>query len=92
MDVLKDWLFKRQIAYQKRARDWGLQEPKGLLLLGVPWLRQEFDSKSIASFWNMPLLRLDVGKVFQGLVGSSEDNIRKAIATAGSSRAMCVMD
>lgn len=36
MDVLKDWLFKRQIAYQKRARDWGLQEPKGLLLLGVP--------------------------------------------------------
>ena len=90
MDVLKDWLFKRQIAYQKRARDWGLQEPKGLLLLGVPGCGKSLTAKSIASFWNMPLLRLDVGKVFQGLVGSSEDNIRKAIATA-EAVAPCVL-
>ena len=90
MDVLKDWLFKRQMAYQKRARDWGLQEPKGLLLLGVPGCGKSLTAKSIASFWNMPLLRLDVGKVFQGLVGSSEDNIRKAIATA-EAVAPCVL-
>ena len=83
-------LFKRQIAYQKRARDWGLQEPKGLLLLGVPGCGKSLTAKSIASFWNMPLLRLDVGKVFQGLVGSSEDNIRKAIATA-EAVAPCVL-
>lgn len=50
MDVLKDWLFKRQIAYQKRARDWGLQEPKGLLLLGVPGCGKSLTAKSIASF------------------------------------------
>lgn len=90
MDVLKDWLFKRQMAYQKRARDWGLQEPKGLLLLGVPGCGKSLTAKSIASFWNMPLLRLDIGKVFQGLVGSSEDNIRKAIATA-EAVAPCVL-
>jgi ATP-dependent 26S proteasome regulatory subunit len=90
MDVLKDWLFKRQMAYQKRARDWGVQEPKGLLLLGVPGCGKSLTAKSIASFWNMPLLRLDIGKVFQGLVGSSEYNIRKAISTA-EAVAPCVL-
>lgn len=90
MKVLKDWLFKRQKAYEKKARDFGLQEPKGLLLLGVPGCGKSLTAKTIASFWNMPLLRLDIGKVFQGLVGSSEDNIRKAIATA-EAVAPCVL-
>lgn len=90
MEVLKNWLYKRQMAYEKSARDFGLQEPKGLLLLGVPGCGKSLTAKSIASFWNMPLLRLDVGKVFQGLVGSSEDNIRKAIATA-EAVAPCVL-
>ena len=90
MDELKDWLQKRQMAYEKNARDWGLQEPKGLLLLGVPGCGKSLTAKSIASFWNMPLLRLDIGKVYQGLVGSSEDNIRKAIMTA-EAVAPCVL-
>ena len=90
MDNLKDWLQKRQLAYEKNAREWGLKEPKGLLLLGVPGCGKSLIAKSIASNWNMPLLRLDVGKVFQGIVGSSEDNIRKAIATA-EAVAPCVL-
>ena len=90
MDNLKEWLNKRQLAYDKEARDWGLKEPKGLLLLGVPGCGKSLIAKSIASSWNMPLLRLDVGKVFQGIVGSSEDNIRKAIATA-EAVAPCVL-
>lgn len=90
MEILKDWLNKRQKAYEKNARDFGLQEPKGLLLLGVPGCGKSLTAKSIASFWNMPLLRLDIGKVFQGLVGSSEDNIRKAISTA-EAVAPCVL-
>lgn len=90
MEVLKDWLRKRKMAYDKNARDFGLQEPKGLLLLGVPGCGKSITAKSIASFWNMPLLRLDIGKVYQGLVGSSEDNIRKAIATA-EAVAPCVL-
>lgn len=90
MKVLKEWLFKRQMAYEKKARDFGLQEPKGLLLLGVPGCGKSLTAKTIASFWNMPLLRLDIGKVYQGLVGSSEDNIRKAIATA-EAVAPCVL-
>lgn len=90
MDILKDWLFKRKKVYEKNARDFGLDEPKGLLLLGVPGCGKSLTAKSIASFWNMPLLRLDIGKVFQGLVGSSEDNIRKAIATS-EAVAPCVL-
>ncbi len=90
MDNLKDWLQKRQLAYEKNAREWGLKEPKGLLLLGVPGCGKSLIAKSIASNWNMPLLRLDIGKVFQGIVGSSEDNIRKAIATA-EAVAPCVL-
>lgn len=90
MENLKEWLKKRQLAYDKDARDWGLKEPKGLLLLGVPGCGKSLIAKSIASNWSMPLLRLDVGKVFQGIVGSSEDNIRKAIATA-EAVAPCVL-
>ena len=90
MENLKEWLKKRQLAYDTEARDWGLKEPKGLLLLGVPGCGKSLIAKSIASSWNMPLLRLDVGKVFQGIVGSSEDNIRKAIATA-EAVAPCVL-
>lgn len=90
MENLKEWLKKRQLAYDKEARDWGLKESKGLLLLGVPGCGKSLIAKSIASSWNMPLLRLDVGKVFQGIVGSSEDNIRKAIATA-EAVAPCVL-
>lgn len=90
MENLKEWLKKRQLAYDKEARDWGLKEPKGLLLLGVPGCGKSLIAKSIASSWNMPLLRLDVGKVFQGIVESSEDNIRKAIATA-EAVAPCVL-
>lgn len=90
MENLKEWLKKKQLAYDKEARDWGLKEPKGLLLLGVPGCGKSLIAKSIASSWNMPLLRLDVGKVFQGIVGSSEDNIRKAIATA-EAVAPCVL-
>jgi SpoVK/Ycf46/Vps4 family AAA+-type ATPase len=82
MDFLKIWLEKRKQAYDFKAQLWKLPEPKGLLLLGVPGCGKSLTAKCIASLWNMPLLRLDIGKVFHGIVGSSEDNIRRAIATA----------
>lgn len=90
MDYLKGWLEKRKQAYDFKAQLWKLPEPKGLLLLGVPGCGKSLTAKCIASLWNMPLLRLDIGKVFQGLVGSSEDNIRRAIATA-EAVAPCVL-
>ncbi len=82
MDILKDWLVKRRNAFSSRARDFGLPLPKGILLIGVPGTGKSLTAKAVGALWKMPLLRLDVGKIFAGLVGSSEENIRSVIKTA----------
>ncbi|MDH5637031.1 MAG: AAA family ATPase [Nitrospinota bacterium] len=84
MDSLKKWLVARQESFTPRARDYGLPLPKGLLLLGVQGCGKSLTSKAIASLWNQPLLRLDMGKIFSSFIGSSEENMRRAIATAES--------
>ena len=78
LEMLKDWLGKRRSAFCSRARDFGLPLPKGILLIGVPGTGKSLTAKAVGALWQMPLLRLDVGKIFGGLVGSSEENIRKA--------------
>ncbi|HEU4615835.1 MAG TPA: AAA family ATPase [Kofleriaceae bacterium] len=82
MEILKDWLIKRRNAFSSRARDFGLPLPKGILLIGVPGTGKSLTAKAVGALWQMPLLRLDVGKIFAGLVGSSEENIRMVIKTA----------
>jgi len=82
LPTLKDWLRKREGAFSEKARAFGLPVPKGILLIGIPGCGKSLTAKAVGALWQMPLLRLDVGKVFSGLVGSSEENIRKAIATA----------
>ena len=79
---MKEWLQKRQHSFTQSARDFGLPLPKGILLLGVPGCGKSLSAKAISQAWQMPLLRLDVGKVFGSLVGSSEENMRRAIKTA----------
>ena len=82
LEVLKDWFGKRQRAFSEEARDFGLPMPKGILLLGIPGCGKSLTAKAIGHQWQVPLLRLDVGKVFAGLVGQSEENMRRAIKTA----------
>jgi ATP-dependent 26S proteasome regulatory subunit len=82
METLKDWLVKRRHAFSSRARDFGLPLPKGILLIGVPGTGKSLTAKAVGALWQMPLLRLDVGKIFAGLVGSSEENMRQVIKTA----------
>ncbi len=84
MDVLKGWMDKRTVAFTEKARAFGLPNPKGILLLGVQGCGKSLSARSIASLWKLPLLRMDVGKIFGGIVGQSEENIRKAIRTAES--------
>lgn len=84
MDLLKEWMEQRTASFTEEAKKYGLPEPKGILLLGVQGCGKSLCAKAIASLWKLPLLRLDVGKIFSGIVGSSEENMRKAIATAES--------
>ncbi|MEM7345092.1 MAG: AAA family ATPase [Chloroflexota bacterium] len=84
MNLVKDWLRKRGMAFTEKARRFGLPEPKGLLLLGVQGAGKSLLAKAVASQWQLPLLRLDLGRVFSELVGSSEQNIRAALRLAES--------
>ena len=84
-DGLKDWLKRRKDAFSERAREYGLPQPKGTLLLGVPGCGKSMISKTIARLWGLPLIRLDVGRVYDGsTVGRSEANLRNALKTAES--------
>jgi ATP-dependent 26S proteasome regulatory subunit len=84
LDNLKLWLGRRAVAFREEARRFGLPEPKGLLLLGVQGCGKSLTAQAVAAQWGLPLLRLDIGRIFSGLVGSSEENLRKAIRVAES--------
>lgn len=82
LENLKRWLKKRENSWLDSAQAYGLPAPKGVLITGVPGCGKSLIAKAISAAWQLPLLRLDIGKIFSGLVGSSEENMRKAIKTA----------
>jgi len=82
--VLKDWLDKRAAAFGNEAREFGLPAPKGILMLGVQGCGKSLCAKAVSNQWQLPLLRFDMGRMFGSLVGSSEENVRRAIAVAES--------
>lgn len=84
LSVLKDWLTKRAVAFSEEARAFGLAAPKGILLLGVQGCGKSLCAKAVSNLWQLPLLRFDVGRMFGSYIGSSEENIRRAIAVAES--------
>lgn len=83
LDNLKNWLRKRNNSWSDKAqRLYNLPAPKGILMTGVPGCGKSLTAKAMASLWNLPLLRLDIGKIFNKWLGNSEENIRKVIQTA----------
>ncbi|MGD2182313.1 AAA family ATPase [Lusitaniella coriacea] len=82
LDNLKDWLLRRGGAFSERARAYGLPHPRGLLLVGIQGTGKSLTAKAIAHHWHLPLLRLDVGRLFGGLVGESESRTRQMINLA----------
>jgi SpoVK/Ycf46/Vps4 family AAA+-type ATPase len=85
LDELKRWLRQRSNAFTERAREYGLPQPKGMLILGVPGCGKSLIAKTTARLWGLPLLRLDMGRVYDGsMVGRSEANLRNALKTAES--------
>jgi SpoVK/Ycf46/Vps4 family AAA+-type ATPase len=84
LENLKKWILKRNKGFSEKAKEYGLPFPKGVMLIGIAGCGKSLTAKAVASLWNLPLLRLDVGKLFGGIVGESEKNIRKAIKIAES--------
>ncbi|HEY9655066.1 MAG TPA: AAA family ATPase, partial [Crinalium sp.] len=85
LEELKRWLKQRSNAFTERAREYGLPQPKGMLILGVPGCGKSLIAKTTSRLWGLPLLRLDMGRVYDGsMVGRSEANLRGALKTAES--------
>jgi SpoVK/Ycf46/Vps4 family AAA+-type ATPase len=85
LEEIKHWLRQRSNAFTERAREYGLPQPKGMLILGVPGCGKSLIAKTTSRLWSLPLLRLDMGRVYDGsMVGRSEANLRNALKTAES--------
>ncbi len=79
---LKRWLAQRRGGMSPQAREYGLESPRGLLLLGVPGCGKSLCAKAVAADWHMPLLRMDPGVLYQKFVGESENRLREALDQA----------
>jgi AAA+ superfamily predicted ATPase len=90
LENLKEWLKRRAGAFGQAAKAYGLPAPKGLLIVGIPGTGKSLTAKATASAFGLPLLRLDMGRVFGGIVGQSEANLRAVIQTA-EAIAPCVL-
>ncbi|MBI5659758.1 MAG: AAA family ATPase [Nitrosomonadales bacterium] len=87
---LKRWLKQRNEGFSQKARDFGLPNPRGVMLVGVPGCGKSLCAKAVASEWQKPLLKFDLGRVFAGLVGESEERMRRALSVA-ENVAPCVL-
>ncbi len=83
-DRLKDWLRKRRAAMSSKGREFGIEPPRGVLLLGVPGCGKSFCARLVAGEWRRPLLRLDVGGLYNRFIGNTEHNLREALRQADS--------
>ena len=90
LNVLKDWLVKRKNAFSEKAKHYGLPSPKGLLIAGLAGTGKSLAAKAVAKVFGIPLLKLDAGKIYSGLVGASEANLRSVMQTAEAIAPCCV--
>ena len=79
LNNLKSWLTKRKLHFSESAKNYRLTTPKGVLLVGVQGTGKSMTAKAIANDWGLPLLRLDIGRLFGGVVGESEKKVREMI-------------
>jgi SpoVK/Ycf46/Vps4 family AAA+-type ATPase len=70
------------IATPKRAEEFGLDFPRGILLLGVPGCGKSLSAKAVAMEWELPLLKLDPSNLYNKFIGESEQNFKRAMKAA----------
>lgn len=79
LNNLKYWLKIRRQSFTEKAELYGIPTPKGLVLAGIQGTGKSLTAKSIAGEWKLPLLQLDVGRLFEGVIGESEKRVRQMI-------------
>src|SRR3954466_9333403 len=79
---LKLWLNQRQCGFSKEAAAFGLTAPKGVLMLGVQGAGKSLSAKAVATAWQMPLMRMDVGALYDKYIGESERRLRETLRQA----------
>nr|YP_011007580.1 hypothetical protein V2497_pgp080 [Syringoderma abyssicola]WAM65009.1 hypothetical protein [Syringoderma abyssicola] len=87
---LKRWLNARVDAFSEKGVNYGLLTPRGVLIIGMQGTGKSLIAKAVAYEWKLPLLRLDVGRLFAGIVGESEARVRQMIVIA-ESLAPCIL-
>ena len=86
LEGLKEWLSSKAQVFRRldEAKKFGVDTPKGVLLVGMPGCGKSLAAKASARLFNVPLLRLDIGRLLGKYVGESEHNMRVALKTAES--------
>ena len=82
LHTLKKWLNLRHGGFSGKGHDFGLEPPRGILLLGVQGCGKSLCAKVVASAWRMPLVRMDPGALYQKFVGETEARLREALEQA----------
>lgn len=90
LDVFKKWIGDRRRAFGPEAHAFGIKTPRGVLIVGPPGGGKSLSARATASLWNMPLLSLDMGRLFGGVLGETEGHMRRAIQLAEST-APCIL-
>ena len=86
LEILKDWLTRKANVFQNldKAIKFGVDVPKGIMIVGMPGCGKSLTAKATASLFEIPLVRLDVGRLLGKYVGESENNMRKALKLSES--------
>jgi ATP-dependent 26S proteasome regulatory subunit len=87
---LKEWLRRRRLAFDEKARAQGVDAPRGIVLVGVPGCGKSLSAKAVSAEWELPLLKFEMGRVFGSYVGEAEQRMRSALKLA-EALAPCVL-
>lgn len=84
LENLKKWIKLRKNGFSKEARNFGIDTPKGLLLIGVPGTGKTLSCFAASLYYQVPFLRLDMSSLYGSLLGESEGRMKAALKQAES--------
>lgn len=90
LENLKHWLAQRRGTWEDAAREFGLEPPKGMIILGVQGCGKSLCAQAVAGEWNLPLVKFDTSAIYDKYIGETEKRIRRVFQVA-EGLAPCVL-